>query len=54
MNIVYKMGTGEIVEKKSRFIAQVFYVKNEDEAIAYINEVKKNIGMQSIIVMRMC
>lgn len=41
MNIVYKMGTGEIVEKKSRFIAQVFYVKNEDEAIAYINEVKK-------------
>ena len=24
MNIVYKMGTGEIIEKKSRFIAHVF------------------------------
>lgn len=29
------------MKKKSRFIAHVFYVKNEDEAIAYINEVKK-------------
>lgn len=41
MNIVYKMGTGEIIEKKSRFIAYVFHVKNEDEAITCINEMKK-------------
>lgn len=41
MNIIYKMGIGEIIEKKSRFIAHVFYIKDEDEAIAYINEVKK-------------
>ncbi len=41
MNIVYKMGTGEIIEKKSRFIAHVFHIKDEDEAITYINEMKK-------------
>ena len=31
--IVYKGGTGEIVEKKSRFIANVFKVESEDEAL---------------------
>ena len=30
--IVYKGGTGEIVEKKSRFIANVYPVKSEEEA----------------------
>lgn len=38
---VYLGGTGEIVEKKSRFIANVASVKGEDEAIAYINAIKK-------------
>ena len=28
MKIIYKNGTDEIVEKKSRFIANVFKVKN--------------------------
>lgn len=41
MNIVYKMGTGEVIEKKSKFIAHVFHIKDEDEALVYINEVKK-------------
>lgn len=31
----------ELTEKKSRFIANVFYVKNENEANERINEVKK-------------
>ena len=41
MNIVYKMGTGEVIEKKSKFIAHVFHIKDEEEALMYINEVKK-------------
>ncbi len=39
--IIIKDGTGEIVEKKSRFIANVKAVKSEEEAIAFINEIKK-------------
>lgn len=39
--IVYKAGTGEIVEKKSRFIANVYSVENEEEVTSYINAVKK-------------
>ena len=34
-------GSGEIVEKKSRFIANVFSVDDEETAVRYINEVKK-------------
>ena len=33
--------TGEIVEKKSRFIAQISHVESEDEALAFIADVKK-------------
>ena len=39
--IIIKDGTGEIVEKKSRFIANVKAVKSEDDAIEFINEIKK-------------
>lgn len=38
---VYQGGTGEIVEKKSRFIATVRPVKTEEEAIQFIEEMKK-------------
>ena len=34
-------GTGEIVEKKSRFIAEVFPVVSEDEVSAHIEKIKK-------------
>ena len=34
-------GTAEIVEKKSRFIANVKPVASEDEAAEYIDEIKK-------------
>ncbi|HIV42414.1 MAG TPA: YigZ family protein [Candidatus Mediterraneibacter guildfordensis] len=34
-------GTGEIVEKKSRFIAEVFPVVSEDEISAHIEKIKK-------------
>lgn len=40
-NIIIEGGTGEIVEKKSRFIANVRPVKNEEEAMAFVNEMKK-------------
>ena len=39
--IVYKGGTGEIVEKKSRFIANVFKVESEDEALEIIEQTRK-------------
>ncbi|MDO4522554.1 MAG: YigZ family protein [Eubacteriales bacterium] len=41
IKIVYKGGEGEIIEKKSRFIATVKPVHSEEEAIAFINELKK-------------
>lgn len=34
-------GEGEIVEKKSRFIGQIKPVASEEEAYAFIEEVKK-------------
>ena len=39
--IIYEGGEGEIVEKKSRFIATVRAVSSEEEAAAFINEMKK-------------
>lgn len=39
--VVYEGGSGEIEEKKSRFITTVFRVESEEEAIAYIAETKK-------------
>lgn len=35
------IGTGEITEKKSRFIATVKHVESEEEAVAFIAEMKK-------------
>ena len=39
--IAYKGGQGEIEEKKSRFIATVEPVETEEEAIAFIEKMKK-------------
>lgn len=41
MKIIENNNTTEIVEKKSRFICDLFYVENVDEAIKNINGVKK-------------
>lgn len=41
MRTVYSGGEGEIIEKKSRFIATVRPVSSEEEAVAFINEMKK-------------
>lgn len=38
---VYLGGEGEIVEKKSRFIANVEAVESEEEAVAFIEKMKK-------------
>lgn len=32
---------GEIIEKKSKFIANIFPIENEDEALAILSEIKK-------------
>ena len=39
--IVYRGGVGEIVEKKSRFIATVIPITSEEEALAFIEQMKK-------------
>lgn len=39
--IVYRPGQGEIVEKKSRFIAHVQPVGSEEEALEFIGKIKK-------------
>lgn len=41
MNVILENVTAEIVEKKSRFIANVFYVENEKEAEIKLNEMRK-------------
>ncbi len=38
---VYRGGTGEVIEKKSRFIADIRLVETEEEAFAFIEEKKK-------------
>lgn len=38
---VYRGGSGEITEKKSRFIASVRPVETEEEALAFIEEMRK-------------
>ena len=40
-NILYRGGEGELVEKKSRFIATTRPVESEEEALAFIEEMKK-------------
>ena len=39
--VVYEGGEGEIVENKSRFIATVRPIETEEEAVAFVNEMKK-------------
>lgn len=39
--IVYKQGEGEVVEKKSRFIAHVYPVAEESQALEFIETCKK-------------
>lgn len=48
---IYEGGEGELVEKKSRFIATVRPVETEEEALAFIEEMKKNTGMHVITAM---
>ena len=38
---VLEGGTGEIIEKKSRFIATVRPVRNEEETLAFLEEMRK-------------
>lgn len=38
---LYKGGNGEIIEKKSRFIASIEVVKSQEEASEFINSIKK-------------
>lgn len=52
--LLTKGGEAELVEKKSRFIATVRPVESEEEAAAFIEEMKRSTMMPDIIVQRMC
>ena len=39
--IIKESGTGEIVEKKSRFIGVTFPISSEEEALSYVEQIKK-------------
>ena len=39
--IVYRGGKGELIEKKSRFIADIKPVKTEEEALAWVEEIRR-------------
>ena len=39
--ILYQAGEGEIVEKKSRFIATIRPADSEEEALSFIAEMRK-------------
>lgn len=41
----------DITEKKSKFIANIFYITSEEEAEEKIRQIKKSITQQDIIVM---
>ncbi len=41
MKTISKNVTSEIVEKKSKFIANLFYIESKEEAEKYINQVRK-------------
>lgn len=41
IKILYQGGSGEIVEKKSRFIATLEKIETEEEALAFIAKIKK-------------
>ena len=41
---VYRGGMGEIIEKKSRFIAEVYPIESEEQAA----QILEDIGMQDI------
>ena len=44
--ILYKAGEGEIIEKKSRFIAEIRPVESEEEAQAFVAEMRKHFGKE--------
>ena len=48
---VYIGDTAEIVEKKSRFIANLEHVESEEEALAYIETIRKKYWDEDIIAM---
>ena len=51
--VVYKGGQDEIIEKKSRFIATVAPVESEEEALAFIEAMKKKYWDARHTVLRM-
>ena len=51
IKIVYRGGEGEIIEKKSRFIATVCPVNSEEDAARFIEKKKRNIGTPVITAM---
>ena len=55
MKKIISGGTGEFTDKKSRFIANIYHIEDEDMAGEIIkkNSLERNIGMHDITVMHM-
>ena len=54
MKAVHEGGQGEIVEKKSRFIATVRPVESEEAAMEFIAEMKKKILGRTAQLLGVC
>lgn len=46
---LHEFGMDEIIIEKSTFIGYAKPIKTEEEAIEFVNEIKKNIKMQLIM-----
>lgn len=46
---LHEFGTDEITIEKSTFIGYAKPIKTEEEAVEFINEIKKSIKMQDIM-----
>ena len=50
---IEKENSAEIVEKKSRFIANIYNVESKEEAEEKIKQIKRNIMMQNTTVLHL-
>ena len=41
MNKIISAGTGEFIDKKSRFIANIYHIEDEDMAVKIIEQLRK-------------
>lgn len=53
IKMIYQGGSAEVIEKKSRFIGEIYPIGSEEEAQNIVNQIRKNIMMPDTIVSHM-